>query len=518
MPTGAIVRSNDYHDSVFLMRAARRATAEPGITQASAVMGSEQNKRLLAESGLSATGIDAAGPNDLILALKGATREAVEAVLARADEWLRPEEVALKTFTARTLAEAMDRQPQANLGVISLPGEYAGREARHALEKGLHVFLFSNNVPPAEEIALKAYAREHGLLVMGPDCGTAIINGVGLGFANVVRRGSIGVVGPSGTGLQEFTSLVHRAGAGISHAIGTGSNDLSEAVGGVSFLTALDALEADPGTKVIAVVAKPPGAGTLATLAERFARCRKPVAACFLGAGATLPPACAQVITARTIDEVVARTLNLADDRSPAPPDPEQAHRPDLRAAERARMRPEQRCCRGLFAGGTFCYQAQQIFQDAGLSVYANAPLHGNQELPDPWRSLGHSLVDMGAETFTRGRPHPMIDATLRCERLVAEAEDSEVAVLLLDFILGFNAAADPVGDTIGAIRTAKERAAARGGHLCVVANVCGTEGDPQGLAGQMGQLADAGVIVMPSGVQAAVFAAALIRDIRRGV
>ena len=182
MPTGAIVRSNDYHDSVFLMRAARRATAEPGITQASAVMGSEQNKRLLAESGLSATGIDAAGPNDLILALKGATREAVEAVLARADEWLRPEEVALKTFTARTLAEAMDRQPQANLAVISLPGEYAGREARHALEKGLHVFLFSNNVPPAEEIALKAYAREHGLLVMGPDCGTAIINGVGLGF------------------------------------------------------------------------------------------------------------------------------------------------------------------------------------------------------------------------------------------------------------------------------------------------------------------------------------------------
>ena len=255
----------------------------------------------------------------------------------------------------------MDRQPQANLAVISLPGEYAGREARQALEKGLHVFLFSNNVPLAEEIALKAYAREHGLIVMGPDCGTAIINGVGLGFANVVRRGSIGVVGPSGTGLQEFTSLVHRAGAGISHAIGTGSNDLSEAVGGVSFLTALDALEADPGTKVIAVVAKPPGAGTLATLAERFARCRKPVAACFLGAGATLPPACAQVITARTIDEAVALALSLADDRSPAPTDPEQAHRPDLRAAERARMRPEQCFCRGLFAGGTFCYQAQQI-------------------------------------------------------------------------------------------------------------------------------------------------------------
>ena len=513
MPIGAIIRPNDYHDSVFLMRAVKRITAQPDITQAAAVMGSEQNKHLLAESGLVTSAVMDAGPNDLILMVKGASQEAVDTVLARAEEWLRPEEVTLKATASRTLMEALTYQPHANLAVISLPGEYAGREARHALEKGLHVFLFSNNVPLAEEISLKTYAREQGLIVMGPDCGTAIINGVGLGFANLVRRGSIGVIGPSGTGLQEITSLVHQAGAGISHAIGTGSNDLAEEVGGVSFLAALDALEADPGTKAIAVVAKPPGSRTLSILSERFARGKKPIAACFFGTGSWSPSTDAPAGTARTIDEVVALVLGLAG-QAPTASNPEETRWNELVAEEGAKLRPEQHYCRGLFAGGTFCYQAQQVFLDAGLTVHANSPLHGHKELSDPWRSLDSSLVDMGAETFTRGRPHPMIDATLRYERLVAEAEDPTVAVVLLDFILGFNAAADPAGDMIGAIRLAKERAVSRGGYLSVVANVCGTEGDPQGLSEQVRLLKNAGVILMPSAAKAASFAATLIRSL----
>ncbi|MCJ7496197.1 MAG: hypothetical protein MUP68_18485, partial [Deltaproteobacteria bacterium] len=242
MITGYVIRKNEYHDSVFLMRVAKRLSDQEGILQAAVLMGTEKNKGLLAEIEVSGAGISAATPNDLILAVKAESEQSLTTVLGKIDQWLSPDADRAGKSTIRTLDEAMARQPHSNLAVISVPGAYAAREAQKALECGLNVFLFSDNVPVESERSLKEYARERGLIVMGPDCGTAIIGGVGVGFANVVRRGPIGVIGASGTGIQEFTTLVHQAGSGISHAIGTGSRDLSDDVGGISMLSALDAL------------------------------------------------------------------------------------------------------------------------------------------------------------------------------------------------------------------------------------------------------------------------------------
>jgi len=488
------------------MEVAKRLSEEPGIEQAAAFMGTEKNKRLLVGMGFEDAEILSAGPNDLIIALKGENRSSVNAILENVDAWLLRKPSSLDKSVSRTLDQALVRHPHANLVVISVPGDYAGSEARRALERGLNVFLFSSNVPIEDELFLKRYARERGFIVMGSDCGTAIISGVGVGFSNVVRRGPIGAIGAMGTGLQEFTTLVHRGGSGISHAIGTGSRDLSDAIGGISALSALEALEADPQTEVIALLSKPPGAKTLALLVERLNRCSKPVLTCLLGIRKYPSEMDIGFARARTLDEAAALATQMATGKPGVRTRVGLQELQALVARERAGMTPEQKYIRGIFAGGTFCYQAQQVMQDAGLVVHSNAPLDGMHGLVDPFRSVEHALVDMGADVFTQARPHPMIDATLRRERILAEAQDPRVAVLLLDFILGYNASPDPVGDLLETIAEAKRTASQRGGFLSVAASVCGTEDDPQNLQEQTRGLEEAGVVVLPSSAQAALF------------
>ena len=251
MANGFRIRQNQYYDSVFLMQVAEKLSQQPGIDQAAAMMGTDNNKVLLTNLGYTFPDILSAGSNDLIIVLSGKSDQLVNTILENLDDWLRRKAQVGNKLPTHTLQAAHSQLPNSNLVMISVPGKYAAREARIALEQGLNVFLFSSNVPLEDELSLKKFALDHGLIVMGPDCGTAIINGVGLGFANVVRRGPIGVVGAAGTGLQEFTSLVHRLGSGISHAIGTGGRDLSNEIRGISFLSALDALEHDPSTLVI---------------------------------------------------------------------------------------------------------------------------------------------------------------------------------------------------------------------------------------------------------------------------
>jgi FdrA protein len=461
--------------------------------------------------------VETAAPGDLIIAVQAEDAETLSAMLGNVEGWLRPSPDRPGAIPVRTLEEALGRQPHSNLAVISIPGQYAAREARRALERGLNVFLFSDHVPVKDELAMKECAREKGLMVMGPDCGTAIIGGKGIGFANAVRRGPIGVIGASGTGIQEFTTLVHHAGSGISHALGTGSRDLSDEIGGISALSALAALESDPQTKVIALISKPPGKKTLTRLLPRLQSCSKPLVACFLSSGKRIQAEKASYQMVRTLDEAAAAALQLATGREksafPAEPLDFQA----LLQKERSGIRAPQRLLRGIFAGGTFCYQAQQILRDAGVSAYSNAPLEGNQKLPDSSRSLEHTLVDMGADEFTSGRPHPMIDSSLRRERILQEAEDPEVAVILLDFILGFNASPDPAGDLAAAITRAKAGAKEKGGFLSVVASVCGTEGDSQDFVRQVKKLEEAGAVVFPSSARAAQFCAELICPRERG-
>ncbi len=509
MPTRAVVRKNAYFDSVFLMRVAKRISEQPGVLETAALMGTEKNKDLMATIGVQRPEIASATPNDLMVAVKAADDGILDAVLARLDEWLHQAPSASRAVI-RSLNDAVAQRPDANLAVISVPGQYAADEAARAMDHGLHVFLFSSNVSVEQELALKRRAAERSLLMMGPDCGTAIIGGVGLGFANAVRRGPIGVIGASGTGLQEFTVQVHRAGSGISHAIGTGGRDLTDAVGGLTALAAFDALEADAATQVIAVVSKPPGPRTLGRLMERIAASRKPVVTCLLGVRGDLPAEGGQSHAARTLDGAARLAARLAsvnarvgDESSPI----------DRAWVERQKslLSREQKYIRGVFAGGTFCYQAQQVLQDAGLRVHSNAPLPGNPALEDPKRSVEHSIVDLGAEIFTDGRAHPMIDAGLRRERILAEARDPELAVLLLDFILGFGATEDPGGDLAGAIEEARRTAAGRGGSLAVVASVCGTEGDPQDYGRQVRVLEEAGATVVSESSRAAGLAGLLV-------
>jgi FdrA protein len=511
MASGFVIRKNQYYDSVFLMGISKRISDAKGVQQNAVLMGSDNNKKLLLNIGIQDTHIDAAHPNDLIVAVIADTPQIVNDVLDKLDEYL---EVDLQSSSASNLhsfEDGLAQKPDVNLVAISVPGEYAAREARKALECGLNVFLFSDNVSIDDELDLKKSAVKKNLLVMGPDCGSSLIGGVGIGFANVVRKGSIGVISASGSGLQEFTCQVHNAGFGISHAIGTGSHDLSDKIGGLTTLTALDALEADPQTTVITLLSKPPGAKTIAKLSERLKNCKKPVVSCFLGIKNEIEGG-TSFQYARLIDDAVRLSITQIDDKSFSSQVQFTAQELEWMSRQMASWSTQQKYIRGLFAGGTFCYQSQQIFRDAGIPVSSNVPLNLKYKLADPDHSIEHTVVDMGDDHYTVGKPHPMIDGTMRKQRILAESHDPQVAILLLDFILGYNASMDPVGELIEAIIEAKLLAQKRGGALTVVASICGTDDDPQDLSLQTRMLKESDVIVFLSNAKAASFCCDLIK------
>jgi FdrA protein len=496
MASGFVVRKNQYYDSVFLMGINKILSDHEGVEQTAVFMASEANKSLLTDMGIQDPEINAAQPNDLIVAVIATSGAVVEEVLGGLNETLKALMTTTPVSQYRTFEAGLEQQPDANLAVLSIPGEFVPGEACKALEAGLHAFIFSSNVPIEEEIALKQLGQTKGLLVMGPDCGTSIIGGAGIGFANVVRRGSIGVVGPSGTGLQEFTSMVHNSGAGISHAIGTGSNDLSDEIGGITMLMAIEALAADPGTEVITAIAKPPGAQTLERLVEKMRDVQKPLIGCFLGADPALASAFEPFSWARTIDDAVQLAIGGRD----------LVEKEMTAELGKPGWTSDQKFLRGVFAGGTFCYQTQQVLGDAGISVHSNGPLDKTLLLDHPDESIEHTIVDMGDEHYTLGKLHPMIDGSERAKRIIAEGQDPQTAILLLDFILGYNASRDPVGELLGPIQEAKMMANQTGGELKVVASICGTDGDPQELEMQVQLLREAGVIVFHSSARAAAY------------
>jgi FdrA protein len=511
MATECVIRKNQYYDSVFLMQVARTLSEQAGVQQCALLMGTDANKERLIEIGFNSPEVAGATANDLVIGIQADDASLVDRLLGEMDVRLKGSRTVARASTFRTFEDAAAAYPQANLVVISVPGPHAAREARKALEQGKHVFLFSDNVPLDQEMELKQLSKTQRRLLMGPDCGTSLIAGIGFGFANRVRRGPVGVVGASGTGIQEFTSLIHQAGSGISHAIGTGSHDLSEVVGGITTQMGLDILEADPSTRVITLISKPSGARTLAALQGRIRSCRKPVIGCLLGQDQPLDcgPNFSQ---ARTIDQALEQTLLCIGESEAAGFLDEILIELQEVEKEAQSWLPEQRYLRGLFAGGTFCYQAQQILQSAGIPVYSNSPLDHRYRLKNPEVSLEHSLLDLGDDYFTQGKPHPMIDARERYRRILKEADDPEVAILLLDFVLGKISSVDPVGDLIEALKQAKAKAARRGGYLTIVASICGTGQDLQNLEKQKLSLREAGVFVLPSSARAAIFCRDLLQ------
>jgi FdrA protein len=401
-----------------------------------------------------------------------------------------------------SLEAALEALPEANLVLISVAGRYAGDLAMRALQKGLHVMIFSDHVPLETEIELKRFAVKKGLLVMGPDCGTAIINGVPLGFANEVNRGGIGVVAAAGTGLQEVSTIISKQGAGISQAIGTGGRDISREVAGTMFLTAMKALADDRDTEVILLVSKPPHPDVLDKIRSLGSGIKKPVVSLLLGAPPkegepeTLEEAAHLAVALAKGDEASTALRRLAERDSEIS---EAARR------EAAKLEKHRKYIRGLFSGGTFCAEAQVILRDLPSGLYSNVPTGKTQRLPDPLKSIENSLVDMGDDEFTSGRPHPMIDYTLRNKRILEEAADPETAVILLDVVLGYGANMDPAGELVPIIREAART-------VCVVCSVTGTPKDPQDAAKVTTELTEAGALVMPSNAAACKMAREIVR------
>jgi len=497
VPILGFVRRSAYFDSVALMLAQREARDLPGVEEVGLVMATEANKALLRESGLDFPDLVSAGPDDLAVVARAASPDRAQAAVALAQEALTRRRVSAagEAYRPKTIASAVRQLPQATLAVISVPGQFARPVVREALDAGLHVLLFSDNVPIEHEIELKARSRERGLLLMGPDCGTAIIGGAALGFANRVRTGGIGLVGAAGTGLQEVTSLIHRFGGGITHAIGTGGRDLSTAVGGVTMLQGLRALALDAQTKVIVLISKPPALEVAGRLIAAAAACGKPVIVTFVGA--SVPPAGA-VEGASTLEEAARKAVRRAYGI-----EVEAVTLHSLPAQEAGRLAPGQRYLRGLYSGGTLCYEALVLLRRHVGAVYSNTPLRPDEGLDPVTRSRDHTVIDMGGDEFTQGRLHPMLDPMLRLQRIRQEAADPETAVLLLDVVLGYGAHPEPAAALAPVIHEVREQARAAGRHLSVVASVCGTNDDPQNAQAQRDVLIDAGVLVEDSNARA---------------
>jgi succinyl-CoA synthetase alpha subunit len=516
MPIRSSLRTNLYKDSVALMRLAELVTSRTGVKRATLLMGTSGNKDMLSQAGMLDAGVQDAKPSDIMIVVEDESEAAIAVAIDETQALINDERLKIDEgrgedggkLAPRSIGMALGTATAADIVQISIPGPYAGAEAVKALRQGLNVFCFSDNVPLAQERAIKDLAARKDLLMMGPDCGTAIIRGVPLGFANVVRQGSIGLVGASGTGLQAVSCLIHRLGGGVSHVIGTGSRDVHEAIGGISMRQGLKLLAADPATQVIAIVSKPPAAEVRRHVLALAEAAGKPVIACFLEDSDIGGRTGSSVRHAATLEDVAVGAVALAkgvttpknqtsDGTSPAP-----------------HLSPTQRYLRGLYSGGTFCYEAQLVWRRAGIVVSSNAPLNSQHSLKDSARCIGHCAIDLGSDEFTVGRPHPMIDYATRIDRLLREATDPTVAAIVLDVVLGYGSHADPAGALAPAIQQAKEKAAQAGRDLVVICFVCGTEEDPQQLSLQQEKLRRVGVVLTESSGSAARVAAAILRHV----
>ena len=473
------VRRGFYLDSVALMRLSRAIAERDGVEEAGMMMGTPANQRILQDAGVLADEGRASGPGDLVIAIRARDRAAADAALGEARKNLDAPRAAgaqATTFAPRTLRSAVALAPDANIALISVPGAFAAAEARKALSRGLNVMMFSDNVALADEIELKHLARDRGLLMMGPDCGTAIINGVPLAFANVVPRGDIGIVGASGTGIQEVSCLIANNGGGISHAIGTGGRDLKAEVGGITTLMALDALAADPATRHIVIISKPPAAAVAKAVLDRVAGSNKTFTICFIGGGDFVPPHNASLVATlkAAAEHALGRSL------------------PATTLAKKGKAKG--RLIRGLFAGGTLCAEAQVILRDAGMTVTSNVPVPG---VADAGTMALAELIDLGDDEYTQGRPHPMIEPAVRDVALAAALRDPKVGVVLIDVVLGFGGHADPAGHVARSLRATPSAGAV------IVASVTGTDGDPQRRSHQVRTLEDAGIVVAAANADA---------------
>jgi FdrA protein len=519
MTVKTLIKPSEYHDSVSLMLVARELSGLDGVKDAAVVMATEANKSILESAGLLTDEANAATPNDLVIAVSTEAISLADSALQKAEALLKKKAVSGEAgeFKPKTIRGAYLSHPAANVAVISVAGRYAADEAWEALMHGMHVLLFSDNVSLEDEIALKQYARDHGLLLMGPGAGTTILNNVALGFANVIPAGPVGIVSAAGTGLQEVSTLLARQGVGITQGIGTGGRDLKKEVGGIMMLEALKALQQDEATNVLVLISKPPAEVVVQLILKQVSASGKPTVICFLGGDVASLKNIPNVIPARTLQEcafLATRAIKPEMGTMQSYLEAEKAKLANQAKGLKHKLNANQCYLRGLFSGGTLCYEAQVIWKGLLTSpVYSNAPLPGGPALVDSTKSQEHTAVDLGEEEFTVGRPHPMIDNDLRIRRLLQEARDPQVAVIMLDVVIGYGAHPDPAAELGKAVEDAQSLARREGRELLVVASVTGTEGDPQGLSRTIATLTKMGVVVCDSNAAAARLTSMLVSD-----
>lgn len=512
MPTRNLVLKNNYRDSVVLMRLSQDLEQMDDVQEATFMMGTENNKLLLDNADLIDDEGKNAEANDLIVAVRFSRVAAEPMVMDRVHQILdcssQNSDAGAVPNRPRTINGALTATPNLNLALISVPGQYAAYEATKALDQGLHVLVFSDNVSIEDEVELKKHALSKGLFMLGPDCGTSIINGVPLGFANVVPQGRVGLVSASGTGLQQVVCLMAAGGYGISHALGVGSRDLSDQVGGAMMMEAIRVFDADPDTDVIVLISKPPGQMTQKRIALALQEVSKPCVVCFLGMEAQ--DACIpDVYFERSLHETANKVMDL---KGGGPSEDKQLHSyPDMILLQQASndLGCEQRYIRGLYAGGTLAYESLLFLRNLNFDISSNLDLPQVRSIDNKIQRT-HDLIDMGHDQFTQGFPHPMIDYRKRCDRIIKEATNPEVGIILLDVILGFGSHTDPASVLVPVINEARNLASAMGRELVFIVVLCGTSDDPQDIQRQYSKLTTAGAVVVPSNLEAISIAAAL--------
>lgn len=480
-----LVKRNTYQDSVNLMLLSSKLSSMDGVSKVSIMMGTPANKDIFKNTNMYSVEFDTANPNDICIAVESEDSSMVSVVELELDKFIS--ELSLSSrgsniAKVRSLDTATKKLDNTNLALVSIPGEYVFDEGNRLLDKGLNLFIFSDNVSMEEERKLKDKANEKGLIVMGPDCGTGIISNTPLAFANVVNKGNIGVVGASGTGIQEVTSLITRLGGGISHAIGIGGRDLALEIGGISAMKALELLEYDDSSELIVFISKPPAKEVKDKIVSKFKTMNKIVVALFLGDGQMERED--NVYFANTLEETAYLSLYLSKKFGSSKNNLEKI----LGKLEVIKKNPNQRQIHGYYGGGTLAGESKNILKEGMLNSK-------------------HKIIDFGDDQYTKGRPHPMIDPTTRVEAVKNFKRLEDVAVVLLDNVIGYGSNTDMAGSLGPAIMEVNEYYKDSGREIVFLASVCGTEMDKQVYSQQVKILEESGVLVLDSNASAAKLA-----------
>lgn len=490
-----IIQKNSYQDSINLMLLSSQLNQLEEVETSQVMMGTDANKDILNEAGLLSDEGRSATPNDMIIAFIANNDSAKEIVISEVEKYLSDLSVKKNVSQLReaeSLEEALELLPDANVALFSIPGEYGAPEMEKALNAGLHVFSFTDNVDIKDERKLKELALKKGLLMMGPDCGTGMISNVPLAFTNVVRPGNISIIGASGTGIQEVMSIVDINGGGIIHAIGTGGRDLKDEVQGITVKQAISALEHHDPTDVVIVISKPPGKEVRDEILDTLQLSSKKVVAIFLG---EKPEShLGNVYLAHTLEEAALIGLDLANNKEVKKNYVKElpADLPNLGSSK---------AVKGLYSGGTLAAEAGMLIADA----FKLGPIGNNKGTII--EKDGHHIIDLGDDKFTQGRPHPMIDPEVRIKMFDEVSKDSKTGVILFDVVLGYGCHPDMAGALVPAIKKAREN----NPEIQFVASVVGTELDPQDMQAQIEVLKENGVIVADSNAEAVRYSLAIL-------